>query len=108
MSIPLPRMLRDLRMREFERRLTPARARWALAAWAYLAKRPRLYQSLSALGMRVLALMGRPRGALRRLPLAGGWTAVRDMPAPQGETFQRAWRRRRAADGRSSNESREP
>ena len=34
-------------------------------------------------------------GRIRRLPLAGGWTASRDLPAPEGETFQAQWARRR-------------
>jgi L-lactate dehydrogenase complex protein LldF len=99
MSIPLPRMLRELRMREFERRLTPPRTRWALAAWAYLARRPRLYRALTGVAVRLLGRAGRYRGAFRRLPLAGGWTADRDMPAPEGETFHQIWRRRRARGG---------
>jgi len=28
--------------------------------------------------------------------VAGGWTATREMPAPQGQTFQAMWRARRA------------
>jgi L-lactate dehydrogenase complex protein LldF len=31
--------------------------------------------------------MGRKRGRFGWLPLAGAWTAARDMPAPEGETF---------------------
>ena len=34
---------------------------------------------------------------LRRLPLAGGWTRARDLPAPGGQTFMSAWRRRQMA-----------
>jgi L-lactate dehydrogenase complex protein LldF len=34
---------------------------------------------------------------LSSLPFASAWTATRDLPAPQGETFQRAWRRHRRA-----------
>ena len=36
-------------------------------------------------------------GALARVPLAGGWTASRDLPAPQGRTFQQAWKARQGA-----------
>lgn len=93
MSIPLPEMLRSLRMREFEQHLTPARVRLGLVAWAFLVKRPRLYQPVMAAAMAILGMFGRRRGRFKRLPLAGGWTRVRDMPAPEGQTFQRAWRK---------------
>jgi L-lactate dehydrogenase complex protein LldF len=44
-----------------------------------------------------MSLFGRKRGALGWLPLAGGWTDTRDLPAPQGGTFQQAWRARHGA-----------
>ncbi len=49
--------------------------------------------------MRVLGFFGRGRGRFRALPLAGGWTAVRDMPVPQGRSFHSLWaeRQRKAA-----------
>ena len=40
---------------------------------------------------RLLAAMGRRRGRLSRLPLAGGWTRYRDLPAPEGPTFRAQW-----------------
>ena len=94
MSIPLPAMLRKLRARGFERGLGTRTSRLALRAWGYLARRPALYRQVTGAAMGVMGWLGRRRGAFRRLPLAGGWTAVRDLPAPEGETFQRAWRRR--------------
>ena len=93
MNIPLPRMLRALRVHEFEERLTPPRMRWGLGVWAFLAKRPWLYRTASAAAIRVLGALGRKRGRFRYLPLAGGWTRARDMPAPGLRTFQSAWRR---------------
>ncbi len=95
MSIPLPDMLRALRIDQFEQQLTPPRARMGLAAWAFLVRRPRLYQWVTAAAMRALAALGRKRGRFRRLPLAGGWTRARDLPAPQGQTFQTQWRQAR-------------
>src|SRR5207302_738173 len=42
-KIPLPRMMRHWREREFARRLSPATVRAGLWLWAFFAKRPRLY-----------------------------------------------------------------
>ncbi len=94
MQIPLPKLMRNLREREFRQALNPAPARWALKAWAALAKRPVLYRLAMALPLRILAILGRRRGRFGWLPLAGGWTAGRDFPAPQGPTFQALWDRR--------------
>ena len=33
--------------------------------------------------------------SFRRLPLAGGWTSARDMPAPEGGTFVERWHKDR-------------
>src|SRR6516164_4365319 len=71
--IPLPRMMRSWREREFERHLSPATARAGLGVWAYFAKRPRLYGLATGLLARALALVGR-KGRFGWLPFAGGWT----------------------------------
>ena len=94
-EIPLPDLIRRLREREFDERLTPPRTRLGLRTWAFAARRPALYRLVASLAMRVLGLLGRFRGRFRRLPLAGGWTATRDLPAPAGETFMAAWAKRR-------------
>jgi L-lactate dehydrogenase complex protein LldF len=91
MKIPLPKMMRHWREHEYERHLSPARARWGLALWAFFATRPRLYRPLSESAARVLGWLGGSRGRFRSLPLAGGWTDGRDMPAPQGRSFHAMW-----------------
>ena len=93
MSIPLPRMLRELRNREFRQGLSTRRSKLALKLWSFAARRPRLYNVASRIAMTLLGLLAGERGAFRWLPLAGGWTAARDLPAPEGETFQARWRR---------------
>jgi L-lactate dehydrogenase complex protein LldF len=45
--------------------------------------------------MAILGFFGKTKGRFRWLPLAEGWTASRDMPAPKGSTFQSQWRRHR-------------
>jgi L-lactate dehydrogenase complex protein LldF len=93
--IPLPKLMRFWREREFERHLSPATVRAGLKFWAFFARRPWLYGMATDLAARALALMGRASGRFRWLPFAGGWTDERDFPAPQGATFQAQWRGRR-------------
>lgn len=92
MRIPLPKMMRQWRKREFEKKLSPGTFRAGLGLWAFFAKRPALYQAVTGLAMRVLGRLGKDKGRFKSLPLAGGWTSVRDMPAPQGRTFQQLYR----------------
>ena len=86
-KIPLPGMMRHWREKQFERHLTPAAARYGLAFWAWFARRPALYRLATRAAMGTLGLLGRRKGRFGWLPLAGGWTAGRDMPAPEGGTF---------------------
>jgi L-lactate dehydrogenase complex protein LldF len=92
-KIPLPKLMRHWREREFERHLTPATTRANLGLWAWVAQRPALYRLATQLGIGALGLlakgpwMTRP-GAFGWLPFAGGWTQGRDLPAPEpGGTF---------------------
>jgi L-lactate dehydrogenase complex protein LldF len=100
MKIPLPKMMRHWREREYEGKMSPATYRRGLAVWAFFAQRPELYHRLAAIGMRVLGAFGRRRGRFRALPLAAGWTSVRDMPAPQGRSFHSLWAERQRGRAR--------
>src|SRR5215213_9030872 len=93
--IPLPKLMRHWREREFERHLTPATVRSGLKFWGFFAKRPALYRLATRAAMGALALAGRRRGRFTWLPMSKGWTKYRDFPAPQGETFQQRWKRER-------------
>jgi L-lactate dehydrogenase complex protein LldF len=97
MKIPLPKLMRHWREREFEKQLSPATYRYGLKFWAFFATRPSLYRRFAELGARLLGMMGGSRGRFRTLPLAGGWTTGRDMPAPEGRSFQSLWAERRRA-----------
>src|SRR5690348_2732509 len=87
-KIPLPDLLRKLREQEFERHLRPWRERAALRGWSWLARRPRLYRLVTRIGMRTLRWLGGRDRIIHRLPMGGGWTDGRDMPAPAGRTFR--------------------
>ncbi len=98
-KIPLPKMMRHWREREFERHLTPATMRRNLGLWAWFARRPAVYRLATRAAAAMLGRMGGRRGRFVSLPMAGGWTGGRDLPAPEGETFfsryARAQRERR-------------
>jgi len=87
MKIPLPNMMRHWREKEFERHLSPAGMRRGLAVWGWFARRPAIYRLATRAAMWTLGALGRRRGKFSSLPLAGGWTEGRDLPAPEGETF---------------------
>jgi L-lactate dehydrogenase complex protein LldF len=94
--IPLPKLMRHWREREFERHLTAPTVRAGLKLWGFFARRPALYRLATRAAMGGLALFGRAKGRFASLPLAGNWTTNRDFPAPQGDTFQARWRKERA------------
>jgi len=104
MRIPLPKMMRHWREREYDTGGTGFLPRIALKGWAFLARRPRLYGLLARPAISVLTRLAGTRGRLSSLPLARGWTAYRDLPAPSGGTFQAQWkahqRRERKKRGR--------
>lgn len=95
MRIPLPKMMRHWREDQFQKKLTPPTARYGLAFWVFLAKRPGLYHFGMRIAMAALGVLGRTKGRFRWLPLAEGWTFSRDMPAPTGRTFQAQWKKTR-------------
>jgi L-lactate dehydrogenase complex protein LldF len=94
MRIPLPKMMRHWREREFERGLNPATQRYGLKIWAAFAKRPRLYNFAASMAIPLLALFGGRKKRFSFLPLAGGWTRHRELPAPERRTFMQQWRER--------------
>ena len=96
MQIPLPGLMRRHRETEFDFKTSSWQSRAALRMWAWMAQRPRLYHLATRFGVAMLGAFGRGRGAFRRLPLAGGWTRHRDLPAPQGRTFQAQWAEHKA------------
>ncbi|MBN8284869.1 LutB/LldF family L-lactate oxidation iron-sulfur protein, partial [Zoogloea sp.] len=92
--IPLPELLRELRHQQHQRGISPPVQRRALGVWRFVAERPGLYQFANRLAARALKGLGGRDGRLRHLPFAGGWTALRDLPAPEGKTFLELWHTR--------------
>lgn len=96
MRIPLPKMMRHWREREFERKLVPGTARVGLGAWRFIASRAGLYRAVSGAGSFGLRVLGWGKQRLRWMPFGAGWTKHRDFPVPPaGGTFQSQWKARR-------------
>ncbi|HYG89004.1 MAG TPA: LutB/LldF family L-lactate oxidation iron-sulfur protein [Azospirillum sp.] len=97
MRIPLPKMMRHWREKEFEEKLQPATMRRGLGLWAWFAKRPALYHAAAKMAAGTLRRFSGAKGRLGSLPLPmlRGWTEHRDLPAPEGRTFQELWAERR-------------
>jgi L-lactate dehydrogenase complex protein LldF len=92
MRIPLPKMMRHWREREFEKHLTPSAMRTGLGLWGWAARRPALYRLGARAASRALRLIAGRRGRIATLPIAGAWTRTRDFPAPAGRTFMDQWK----------------
>ena len=99
-KIPLPKLMRHWRERQFTKKLNPPVYRAGLSLWAWLARRPALYHALAEFASRTLGWLARDRGRFRTLPLAAGWTVVRDLPAPEGRSFHSLWVERQKAGSR--------
>ncbi|MBY8975103.1 lactate utilization protein [Rhodobacteraceae bacterium NNCM2] len=96
MRIPLPKMMRHWREREFERNLTPGTVRAGLGAWRYIATHPGVYSWVSSLASFGLRVLGWGKQRLRWMPMGSGWTDHRDFPVPpMGGTFQSQWKARK-------------
>jgi len=87
-KIPLPDLMRALRTRQWQGQMRSRGERLGLAIWAAMAMRPRLYALATRVAARLLQLMAGRRQSIKVLPLGGGWTRVRDLPAPAGRTFR--------------------
>ena len=97
--IPLPKMLRHWREREFSRKMSPSGQRIGLHWWRTLNRWPSVYRltmRIAAIALRRFATTETNGDAwIRRLPFMGAaWTQHRDMSAPARQSFQTQWRLR--------------
>jgi L-lactate dehydrogenase complex protein LldF len=102
-GIPLPKLLRHWREQAHASGATSRAERAGLRVWGWISKHPWLYQLVLGAAARLLRGFSVPAGPGRRRRLRGivipnGWTVVRDLAAPEGETFQARWRRRQEQD----------
>ncbi len=91
-KIPLVSLMRTWRERAKQQRLETWPARALSKLWISTATRPALYHLLARVAVAIGGALGRRKGRFSSLPFARGWLAHRELPAPQGRTFQQLWR----------------
>ncbi|WBU54017.1 lactate utilization protein B [Paracoccus sp. SCSIO 75233] len=84
--IPLKTLLKAWRVRSWDSQQEVGTTRFGIGVWKFAALRPRLYHFGTRLALPVMRLFGR-EGWVSKMPLAGGWTATRDLPRPAKSSF---------------------
>lgn len=102
-KIDIPGYLVRLRREVVGRELGGKRERLGYRLWAFAMGSAFRYRVFSWLARWMLRRRARGSGWVSRLPgVAGGWSEVRDLPAPAKRSFRKLWKRKRrtAKDGR--------
>ena len=94
--IPLPRMMRDWREREFERHFSPAPLRYGLGFWAFFAARSALPLRHRACGARSPS-RGAQQGKVRLAAARRRLDAVARSGRARADDLQSQWRARSGA-----------
>ena len=87
MRIPLPKLMRNLREKQHDQKISSPQQRMLLNLWSGLASRPRLYRWVTSKMTSVLARIAGKKRVLEWVPMLGGWTETRDLIAPEGGSF---------------------
>ncbi|MFV0292610.1 MAG: lactate utilization protein B [Paracoccus sp. (in: a-proteobacteria)] len=91
--IPIKTLLKAWRIRSWDGGMESGTMRFGLGVWGFAARRPWLYHLGTRFALPVMRMFGR-KGWISRMPLAGGWTNTRDLPAPvAGRSFMSQYRK---------------
>jgi L-lactate dehydrogenase complex protein LldF len=102
-KIRIPRLLLELRSEVVKAKLNDSQSRlerFGFRAWAWLMRRPKLYEMLGSMGSMVFGngetWIRRAPGLMNYGPLAA-WLSQRDLVPLPGRSFRQLWRTRRKA-----------
>jgi len=95
-KIPLPKLLRHWREREYAQRLSAPSHRFGLLLWSALNGSVFLYGGVLGFVQRSMSRLATDGRWIRTLPgPLRGWFVCRDLKVEAGGTFQQQWRARR-------------
>ena len=95
-KIPLPKLLRSLRAKSWEKKYEPLTNRFFVKGFAFIAKRPALFQLFSSCGVIFMRLFSK-KGWIRSMPMTSGWTRNRDLIEPGTQTFMQQYKKMKKA-----------
>ncbi|MGY8986606.1 MAG: LutB/LldF family L-lactate oxidation iron-sulfur protein [Sphingomonadales bacterium] len=87
-KIPLPKLMRQLRVEENDQKLSPASQRCGMTLFTFISMRPKLYRFL----MRAFGKLFGGSSKFKSLPLISRWTKTREFPTPSKKTFLDMWK----------------
>lgn len=97
--IPLPGLMRQLRAKQRRENATGVVQKSLLKGFSWAASKPQYYRWGTGLGVALMKSLSGRKGRLKNLPGAKGWMQFRDLPAPEGDTFQARWRKQKNSQG---------
>lgn len=98
-SIPLHRLLRELRDETERSQLVPAAESWLFKLWGWAWSSPARYRFTARIARWLMVPLSRSGWISWAPPPFKGWTDHRDLPVVQAETLQDRWARRQAERG---------
>jgi L-lactate dehydrogenase complex protein LldF len=94
-KINIPQHLINLRRDIVRQHINGRGERFVYRMWAKSLKSPLMYKVIGMLQKWDLRRRAKGTGWVKKMPsVAGGWTQVRDMPAPARRTFHQMWKKR--------------
>lgn len=88
-KIPLPDLLRELRVQQHKQQLEPRLTRMAMALWGWIAIKPKLYRQMLNAGLWLWTKLRKLPGINHLLPAA--WTKTRNTPELKAQSFVSLW-----------------
>ena len=95
-KIPLPKLLRSLRAKSWEKKYEPLTNRFFVKGFAFIAKHPALFQLFSSCGVIFMRMFSK-KGWIRSMPMTSGWTRNRDLIEPGTQTFMQQYKKMKKA-----------